>query len=336
MTSVVGRGQKDWFGLVGATRRPNLHFAVAFVFASIAAAPAFLQNSFFHHIAVMVCLNIVMVSGLGLIARVDKLSFAHGAFVGIGAYASALAVMRLGAPFAAGLLLATIVPALVAAGFGRMILRLRGVYFVLVTFAFNELFRLIMLGVPSISGGTDGISKIPSASFGALEITGTRGFYTVALVAAVLCVIFVWATLRSPTGRAFASIAENMPLSQASGIDAQRFQSLAFALGSGMAGLSGGLMAHYIGFISPETFTFSLSVNCIIILVIGGRYSVMGPVLGSLLITPLPELLRGAVQLQYVIYGVSLIMIMRFMPGGLADVLKRLIERKPTSVETAQ
>src|SRR5664280_560669 len=170
-----------------------------------------------------------------------------------------------------------------------MILRLRGVYFVLVTFAFNELFRLSMLGVPAISGGTDGISNIPSASFGALEITGTRGFYAVALVAAVLCVAFVWATLRSPTGRAFASIAENMSLAQASGIDARRFQSLAFALGSGMAGLSGGLMAHYVGFISPETFTFSLSVNCIIILVIGGRYSVLGPVLGSLLITPLPE-----------------------------------------------
>ncbi|MCL4747854.1 MAG: branched-chain amino acid ABC transporter permease [Burkholderiaceae bacterium] len=304
------------------------------MFGVIAVAPAFLDNSFYHHIAVMVCLNIIMVSGLGLIARVDQLSLAHGAFVGIGAYASALAVMRLGAPFAVGLLLATIVPALVAAGLGRVILRLRGVYFVLVTFAFNELFRLVMLEVPSISGGTNGIGNIASASFGALQIVGKRGFYAVALIAAVLCVAFVWATLRSPTGRAFASIAENMSLAQASGLDTRRFQGLAFGLGSGMAGLSGGLMAHYIGFISPESFTFWLSVHCIIILVIGGRYSVLGPVLGSLLLTPLPEVLRGAVQLQYVIYGVLLILIMRFMPGGLADVLNWLLRRKPAPRQT--
>jgi branched-chain amino acid transport system permease protein len=334
MIAAAGLRLKAWLRPVDATERPNARIAVALTLGVIAAAPAFLDNSFYHHIAVMACLNIIMVSGLGLIARVDQLSLAHGAFVGIGAYASALAVMRLGAPFGAGLLLATIVPALVAAGLGRIILRLRGVYFVLVTFAFNELFRLIMLEVPSISGGTNGISNIAAASFGTLAITGKRGFYAVALVAAVLCVAFVWATLRSPIGRAFASIAENMSLAQASGIDARRFQSLAFTLGSGMAGLSGGLMAHYIGFISPETFTFWLSVNCIIILVIGGRYSVLGPVLGSLLLTPLPEILRGAVQLQYVIYGVLLIVIMRFMPGGLADVLKRLLRRRPAPEKT--
>lgn len=308
-----------------ASGKGNSRVVVAVFLGLLAAAPAFLDNSFYHHIAVMVCLNIIMVSGLGLIARVDQLSLAHGAFVGMGAYASTLAVMRLDAPFVVGLLLAMIVPALVATVLGRIILGLRGVYFVLVTFAFNELFRLIMLQIPSVSGGTNGIGNISAASFGSLVVTGKRGFYAVALIAAVLCVTFVWSTLRSPVGRAFASIAENMPLAQASGIDARRFQALAFALGSGMAGLSGGLMAHYIGFISPESFTFSLSVNCLIILVVGGRYSVLGPVLGSLLITPLPEVLRGAVQLQYVIYGALLILIMRFMPGGLADMLKRLL-----------
>lgn len=325
MISAIKQGLTIFLKTANASAQRSSQMALVAIFSIIAAAPLFLNNSFYHHIAVMVCLNIIMVSGLGLIARVDQLSLAHGAFVGIGAYASALSVMRLGIPFAGGLLLATIVPALVAAGTGRLILGLRGVYFVLVTFAFNELFRLVMLDVPSISGGTNGIGNIAPASFGSLQINEKRGFYGVALFVAVLCVAFVWATLRSPIGRAFASIAENASLAQASGIDVRKFQSLAFVLGSGMAGLGGGLMAHYIGFISPESFTFWLSVNCLIILVIGGRYAVLGPVLGSVLITPLPEVLRGAVQLQYVIYGVLLILIMRFAPGGLSDLVKRLL-----------
>lgn len=336
MISTVRYELTNWMKSVDASGQRNLRVTYAVMLGLIALTPFVLNNPFYHHIGVMICLNIIMVSGLGLVARVDQLSLAHGAFVGIGAYASTLSTMRLGVSFSGGLLLATIVPALIAAGGGRIILRLRGVYFVLVTFAFNELFRLIMLDIPLISGGTNGISNIPAASFGPFEIRGKLGFYAVALLAALLCVVFVWATLRSPIGRVFASIAENMSLAQASGIDSRKFQTLAFALGSGMAGLSGGLMAHYIGFISPESFTFWLSVNCVIILVIGGRYSVLGPVVGSMLITPLPEVLRGAVQLQYVIYGVLLILIMRFAPGGLADLLKRLLGRSPALQQRAQ
>jgi branched-chain amino acid transport system permease protein len=98
---------------------------------------------------------------------------------------------------------------------------------------------------------------------------------------------------------------------------------MAFAIGSGIAGLSGALLAHYVGFVSPESFNTGLSVAVIIMLVIGGRQSVWGPLIGALILTPLPELFRGAVQTQHVFYGAALILILRFLPGGLASLSVR-------------
>jgi len=115
-----------------------------------------------------------------------------------------------------------------------------------------------------------------------------------------------------------------MALAEASGIPTARIQNLAFVLGSGLAGFAGALMAHYIGFVSPETFHFQLSVSYIIMLVVGGRLAFWGPVVGAIFLTPLPELLRGALEYQHVLYGVALIAVLQFLPGGLVSLPSRL------------
>ena len=107
-----------------------------------------------------------------------------------------------------------------------------------------------------------------------------------------------------------------------------RIQVKAFVLGSGIAGFGGALLAHYVGFVSPESFNISLSIAVVVLLVIGGRQSVWGPLAGALILTPLPELLRGAVQTQHIFYGAALILILHYLPGGVVSLAARWRQRR--------
>lgn len=292
-------------------------------FAAIAAVPFVAGKPFWYHIAILIGLNAVFVTSLGIVNRVGQLSLCHGAFAAVGAYAAVLVTMRAGLPFVVGLLSATAAAGVLALVLGAIILRLRGVYFVLVTFAFGELVRLILLDFPSVSGGANGISGVPPASFFGVVLGSQPAVYLLVIVVVALMMAFQSALLTSPVGRAFASVADNMALAEGSGIDARRYQVVAFTIGSAIAGGMGAILASYIGYISPETFAFSLSLNFIIMLVVGGRSSLSGPLLGALFLTPLPELLRGTAALQHILYGVALIVVLRFLPAGIGGVLER-------------
>lgn len=293
------------------------------VLALLCAAPLFATNPFYVHLAVLICLNVAAVGGLALICRTGQLPLSHGAFIGIGAYAAVIATMRGHWPFWLGAVSGALLAAACAALLGWVILRLRGVYFVLVTFAFAELVRLVMLDWPGITGGANGIAGIPPAVLFGFAFDTKLRFYFLALALAAAVIAFLYAFFRTPMGHAVDAVAENSALAEASGLSVHRIQMLAFAIASGIAGLSGALLAHYLGFVSPESFNTGLSVAVIIMLVIGGRQSVWGPLIGSLILTPLPELFRGAVQTQHIFYGAALILILRFLPGGLASLSAR-------------
>jgi len=312
-------GATLWAGNLDSVRRRIAYLALI----AICAAPFFLANAFYVHLAVLICLNVAIVGGLALICRTGQLPLGHGAFIGLGAYAAVTATMRAHWPFWLGAVGGTLFAALLAALLGWVILRLRGVYFVLVTFAFAELVRLVMLDWPSLTGGANGIAGIPPAALFGFEFDTKVRFYALALVLAVTVIVFLHVFFTTPTGHAVDAVAENPALAEASGLSVHRIQLLAFSIGSGIAGLGGALYAHYVGFVSPESFNTALSVAMIVMLVIGGRQSVWGPVIGALVLTPLPELFRGAVQTQHVFYGAALILILRFLPGGLASLLAR-------------
>lgn len=282
------------------------------------------MSSYYIHLAVLVCLNVVITSGLALIARTGQLSLGHGAFVGIGAYAAVLAVTLAGWPFWLALLGGVAITALVALALGWVILRLRGVYFVLVTFAFAELVRLALLDWASLTGGANGIAGIAPATLFGFAFDSKTSFFALALLCAAGCVWLLHRLSATPTGHAYDAVAENPALAEASGLNVHRLQLQAFVIGCALAGFGGVLLAHYVGFVSPESFNTALSINVIVMLVIGGRQSVWGPLIGSAILTPLPELLRGAVQTQHIFYGAALILILHFMPGGLASLPARL------------
>ena len=293
----------------------------------VLALPPLLATPFYLHLAILICLNVVIVGGLSLVSRTGQLSFCHAAFVGLGAFGSALASMRYGLPFPVAAAIGTALAALVALVLGSVILRLRGVYFVLITYAFGELFRLALLEAAPITGGANGIAGIPPASLFGFDFATRPAFYVLAALLACGSLLFHVVLFKTPRGHAMTAVGDNPSLAEASGLSVRKLQLFAFVTGSALAGIAGAFLAHYVGYISPESFSTHISVGIIVMLVVGGRNLVLGPLIGALIMTPLPELFRGAVQTQNIFYGVSLILILRFLPQGLASLLQW--RRKP-------
>lgn len=292
-------------------------------FLCLLALPLFSSNPFHIHLAILVCCNILVVNGLSLLSRTGQLSFCHAAFMGAGAYCSVIVSTRLGLPFVVCVALGAAVAALCAFVLGAVVLRLKGVYFVLVTFCCGELFRLVLLEGGSVTGGANGIANIPPVQILGYLFESKRSYYALVATVASVCVAFLIVFLRTPSGHALDAVGANHELAQASGISIQGTRMFAFVLGSAMAALGGALSGHYLGFISPESFSQHVSVGAIVMLVIGGRSSVAGPILGALIVTPLPELFRNAIETQNILYGITLVLVLRLLPQGLASIRLR-------------
>lgn len=300
----------------------NLRLIGLAILVAIAAWPWF-SGPFALHLAVLTCLNILVVNGLAIIARTGQLSFGHAAFAAIGAYAAVILSIQAGWNILIAAVVGIALSAFAAFLLGWVILRLKGVYFVLVTFSFGELTRLAALDWSELTGGANGIANIaPLTLFGFAFDTRLR-FYVLALVVAVLSLLLMRRLFSSNFGHAIDAVHENAALAESSGLSVHKIQLVAFVVGSSLAALGGILQARYIGFVSPESFNTSVSVAYITMLVIGGQRSVWGPLVGALVLTPLPEFFRGAVQTQHIFYGAALILILRFLPGGLASLATR-------------
>jgi branched-chain amino acid transport system permease protein len=296
--------------------------AIAAILA--AAMLPWLTDSAFHlHLGILILLNAMMVLGFGLVASVGQLSLCHAALAGFGGYLSAVLAMRWGVPPILGIVLAAGGAAIIAWLLGMVILRLRGVYFVLVTFLVGQAFTLIALNLDAITQGANGMVGVPAISvFG--KVLSSRGdYYYFALGAFAVVLLAVWMLMRSTIGRSFKSVAENIRLAEACGMNTRRLQLIAFTVGSAIAGFTGAILTHYTRFISPDSFTFYESVIYITMYVIGGRNRISGAVLGAALLTPLPELLRNFVGYQQIIYGTVLVSVLIFLPGGLASLFDR-------------
>jgi branched-chain amino acid transport system permease protein len=306
--------------------------AIAVLLAAALVLPQLTANQFYIHLANLMLLNSIFAVSLGLIAAVGQISLGHAAFVAAGAYVSALAALTFKIPPVLGIVLAGLATGLAAALLGKILLRLRGVYFVLVTFLAGQVFTLIALNWESVTHGANGLLGIPAISLFGFPLSTRLRFYYFALAAFIIVLTFVWALMRSQYGRAFRSIAENVRLAESSGIDVSHYQVIAFALGSGIAGAAGATMVHYIRFLSPDSFTFNDSIACITMLVVGGRQTMLGGVLGALFLTPLPELLRGLVGAQHIVYGAILLAVLLFLPNGLVSIGRSLF-RKTSAAE---
>ena len=300
--------------------------------------PILWPDEFYLNVIISTYLQIILAVSLNMIIKTGKLSIAHAAFMGIGGYTSALAVMRLGLPYLLALPLSGLMGACIAILVGRLLLKLQGVYFVLVTFAFGEVIRLFFVNLVEPFGGPTGIINIPPPKITVFPgttftILSKVSYYYLVLLVMLITLFLIQRIYQSSIGKAMDCTRETEHLAEFTGINTFQQKMFAFAAGGFFAGLAGSLFAHYYRYISPESFTFWESVNLIVINVVGGMGGITGPILGSIFLVPLPEFLRGFVEYQRVLYGLILILALWFMPAGMLGVLNKILDwmkaRKP-------
>lgn len=275
-------------------------------------------------------------AGMGLMIAVGhtgQVSLGHAAFLAIGAYTDA-ALMNLGLPF----LIAFPVAGLVAGLFGAIIavpaVRMSGIYLAIATLAVFVIVEELVILLDPITGGVGGIMAPSISIFGISfdRYASLSNFYWLVL-AVVILVTWAYANLlRSPTGRSFLAVRDSEVSARALGINVTRTRALAFGLSSGVTGLAGALMGHYIGFFNYELFSIFISINLLLVVTIGGLGFIQGAFLGALLITGLPQLIAilrdglnanfgidlGAVPgLDTMLFSVLLILFIIFEPTGL-------------------
>lgn len=292
------------------------------VVAALALLPWTLDSQYVFHVATMIAIMIPMALGLNLMMKIGQLSLAQPAFMGIGAYGSALLVMRLGLPPMLALSLSALLAAVIACVAGSVFLRIKGVYFVLLTYAFGQIVNLVFQEWTSLFGGNGGLYGIPKFSIFGMRLTAVSHYYIFGLIFATIFYALMRVIERSDIGAIFQSLNENEMLSRSIGSNAHAWRIAAFTLSAFIAGVSGGIYAFYLGFLSPDAFGFRLSVDLIVINAIGGANSVLGPLLGAILVVPLPEMLRDARQYQLLIYGVCLMVFLIFCRQGLVSLLQ--------------
>ena len=288
---------------------------------ALACAPWLVDSRYVFHVATMITIAIPMALSINLTLKLDQLSLAQPALMGIGAYTSALLTMRLGAPPVAALIAGGALALIVALVFGPVFLRIKGVYFVLLTYAFSQVVNLIFQEWTTLFGGNNGLYGIPKFSVFGWKFTTIPEYYALGLVLAALFFAVMLAIEKSDIGAIFQALNEEEMVCRSIGSNAHAWRVAAFALSAFMAGISGALYAYYIGFIAPDVFGFQAAIDLIVMNVVGGPASALGPVLGALVISPLLEVLREARQYQLLIYGVCLIVFMTFFRQGLVSLI---------------
>ena len=261
--------------------------------------------------------NVLLALSIYLTLSCGLLSVANAAFMAIGAYSSALLTLHSVTSFFPALVLGSLLPAVVALVIGRPTLKLSGVYLAMATLAFGEVVRIAILNTEDLTGGALGLNGIPQLTSWSSVAVAVCGAVYVLLRAA-----------QSRLGRIMAAIRQDEVATEVIGINVRGYKLFAFVSGAALAGLAGGLNAHFTFFISPNEYGFDRGVEILAMGVLGGTGSPWGAVLGGVLITLLPELLRGLGDYRPLINGIILILIMLYSPRGLWGLIP-LARRSP-------
>jgi ABC-type branched-subunit amino acid transport system ATPase component/ABC-type branched-subunit amino acid transport system permease subunit len=266
------------------------------------------------------CLGLNIVLGYA-----GQLSLAQAAFWGVGAYASAILTTKLGLSVWIGMLSSFVVAGIFGVLLGIPTLKLSGHYLAMATIGFGIIVQLILINTIWLTNGSDGITAIPSPWIGPIELREANTFF---YFAALSLILLIWVTLRikgSRVGRALMAIRENEMAAETMGIDTTFFKIMAFTLSAGYAGFAGSLFAHCGShYISPDTFSFDQSVMLLAMAVLGGNGSAVGSVVGATLLTLVPEVLRFLKDSYMMVYAAGIVVIMVFMPGGIAGLVYNL------------
>lgn len=293
--------------------------------------PLFITGQYQLHVLIMAGIAVVLTSSLRLIFNSGQLSLGHGGVMTLGAYTSALLTTKLGLSTWAALGAGAAAGGLFALLVGYPFVRLKGIYFSLVTVFMAEAIRLTGEQWKSLTGGSLGISNIPVPDPiripGLFNITFASKveFYYLTLVLVLFSLLVFYALERSRIGLTWFSVRESDFLAESVGIDTASSKVLAFCIGSLFAGLAGALYSQYNAVITPSAFGFVYSVYVLIYMIVGGAQSFAGPIIGAVILTFLPESARALKAYQPYIFAGVVILVMFFLPGGIVSLPRRIM-----------
>ena len=296
--------------------------------------PYILGEVYFVHLSILICLNLIASVSLWIVVKTGQLSLGQASFMAMGAYTSSLLTMRMGISFWASFLISGLIAAGIAFLLGFVILRIKGVYFAILTFAFCEIVRLFFSAMVDPFGGVNGIAGIrnpePLNIINLIEIRieSPKDYLILALVVMLITYYVALSVERSSYRIIFKGISEADKLVESLGINTIRYKVFAFTIAGFFTGLSGSIFAHYFHYITPDFFTFGESVNFLTYIFVGGVGSIFGPIIGTILFTLLPEFLDIIKEYMHLIYGLILILVIVFLPGGIASLPTKVLKNR--------
>jgi branched-chain amino acid transport system permease protein len=271
----------------------------------------------------------MMALGLSLLLGLaGQVSLGQAAFVGVGAYGSAILTTRLGFNPWLAMLLAALLAAIIAGLIGMPTLKLKGHYLAMATLGVNEIVYILLVQLKGLTNGTDGITGIPSLSIGGLDLGGPKAYHLIAWGVALLMLRFALNLSRSRVGRSLRALRSSEPAAQSLGIDTSFRKVQVFMIAAAFASIAGSFDAYYVHYISPESYGITFSIILVTGVIIGGLGSIWGAFWGTVAIVVLPEILKRVNEdITNLVFGVLLIAIMIFWQGrthGLWQYVKGL------------
>jgi len=308
--------------------------AYALAIAVIIVLPLIFKDTYWRTNLTVCAINVLLAIGLDFIlGYAGQLNLGHSAFYGLGAYVSTLLIVKLGIPFWAAFVAGVAFAGIAGTFLSLFAVRLRGHYLAIASLGFAVIVHQILLNWISLTQGPLGIYGIappPSIVIGGVVVADFRNlaafFYLVAGFA-FLSYILLNQLVRSPIGETLTAIREDEVSAASLGINGAAWKVFAFGVGSAVAGAAGCFYASFVGTLVPDAFFVSEAFNILAMVIVGGMGTLIGPVFGAILLTVLPEVLRGFGDLRLVVYGAALTFVVLFMPGGLAQAANVVAEK---------
>jgi branched-chain amino acid transport system permease protein len=298
------------------------------VIAVAAIVWPFVVPGYFVFLTTPILVNGIVAIGLNLLTGyTNQLSFGHAGFVAIGAYTAALLTIHVPAlPVPVTLLLAGLATAVVGLALGIPCLRLEGLYLAMATLAFGVVVVEAILNLDWLTRGNDGL-RVPAPRLAAVALDSELARYFLVVTVTALMVAGAASLVRTRTGRAFLAIRESEIAAQASGVDVARYKTVAFVVSAFYTGVAGGLFAFVVGYLSPDGFDVFVSVDYLVMVIVGGLASVPGSLVGAAVVTVLNDGLARFQNYRPLIFGAVMVAVMLFMPGGIASAAGALRRR---------
>lgn len=285
-------------------------------------------------ILVFLTINILVVSSYRLLTLTGEWSLGHIVMMGVGAYGSALYTKELGVPVPISMILGALTAGIIAWGLSFPLFRMKGFYFLIGSFAAGEIIRLLWKRFRDPFGGPKGIKRIdplPDIDFGfvSIDFFDPVNYYYFALIIVILCLVILWRIEKSMIGLTFHAVHWKDKLAESTGVNVRAYRTLALVISATFAGLAGTLLAHYIGTVNPNVFDIEQMVFVLTWAIVGGTTTIYGPIIGCIILTALNEIVLREIGLEQgrpLVYGLILIASVLFMPKGLEDVVKKVID----------